>query len=318
MKVPSRFSIVALSCSLIDPTLLGNWLTIGTHTADAGCYKCHKDAPLFFNGYLDRAQTTPKFTRVVCNKDVPIYMDPEVRNVARSTTRWLIPFITNAWRHIKKTYGSCAVPREIFGVPGPNCENFGVRNPILCSWEWLGTDLTETPFTMLDYVLSGACAWPPKRVAKELSLSLANVFGIKTLTALCLYDLFNKTGFAADAAFEYSTQRGLSYDSPPGSTDTYFFRDWLYPLWVDSGNNMDSHVRLYELLSLHYPTKRSANGKHAEYVSQLNIGDLVHFMSAAQGRSLAAMAAAAFNTGWKPTQYATSRTKFPALSAMYA
>ncbi|KAI9098859.1 hypothetical protein DFS34DRAFT_649558 [Phlyctochytrium arcticum] len=105
---------------------------------------------------------------------------------------------------------------------------------------------------------------------------------------------------------------------PPGASNTFWFRDWLYPLWVESGNNMDSHVRLYELMSLHYPTRPSSNGKHTEYTDQLNIGDLVHFMSAAQGRSLVNMAAAVFNTGWRLDQYAASRTRFPALSAMYA
>ncbi|KAI9098860.1 hypothetical protein DFS34DRAFT_593459 [Phlyctochytrium arcticum] len=143
MKIPSRSNIVTLFCSLIAPALLGTWLTTGTHTADAGCYKCHSDAPSFLNGYLDRVSTTPNFTRVACNNDVAIYMDAGVKSLPRSTTSWIVPFFTKAWRYMKKTYGSCVVPREVFGLAGPTCENFGAPKPYVAQLGTAGAEFYD-------------------------------------------------------------------------------------------------------------------------------------------------------------------------------
>ncbi|KAI9098858.1 hypothetical protein DFS34DRAFT_658599 [Phlyctochytrium arcticum] len=340
MKVPSGSNIVALICSLITPALLGKWLTTGSHTADAGCYKCHSDAPAYFDGYIGSGQTTPKLMRVVCNDDVAIYMDDEMRGLPRSTTSWILPFYTKAWRHMKKTYGSCAVPREISGDAGPNCENFGSPKPYVAQLGNVnGGQNWYRYYFRFEEPTDGAR--PGNRnlfMATEIDWSNSNyhvkqriiciqgisfspfrdfAFGHEPFESLCMYDFYNRTGFTTEAAYEHTVRTAKTHNMPPGASNTRWFRDWLYPLWVDSGNNMDSHARLYELVSLHYPTKRSANGLHTEYMSQLNIGDLVHFMSAAQGRSLVNMAATVFNTGWRPDLYAASRTQFPAVSAMY-
>ncbi|KAI9098845.1 hypothetical protein DFS34DRAFT_619141 [Phlyctochytrium arcticum] len=353
MTVSRRLNIVALICSLFTPALLGNWLTTGSHTADAGCYKCHSDAPAYFDGYLHSATTTPKLMRVVCNDDVAIYMDTDLRNLPRSTAKWIVPFITNAWRYMKKAYGSCVVPREIFGLAGPNCENFGYPKPLVALLGKAGTNNWQKGYYRFEepggaarpgnrnVIMTTVNDWSnanylPSNVRQHMVWDMCSAveFGSQGISdapfsdtstdvalwsMLCTYDFYNKTGLVDAAAYEYTLLSARYYDLPFGASKMYWFRDGFYPLWVESGNNMDSHVKLYELISLHYSTRRSTNGKYTEYMSQLNIGDLVHFMSAAQGRSLVAMAApTVFKSAWRPDYYATSRTNFPALNAMYA
>src|SRR5436189_2128353 len=70
---------------------------------------------------------------------------------------------------------------------------------------------------------------------------------------------------------------------------THWFRDWFYPLWRDHGH-AQVMVRYFKLVSQHFPTNAAGN----RYARNMNMGELVHFMSGAAGTNLRAQAATAF------------------------
>ncbi|KAI9091889.1 hypothetical protein DFS34DRAFT_634493 [Phlyctochytrium arcticum] len=108
-----------------------------------------------------------------------------------------------------------------------------------------------------------------------------------------------------------------SNDRPSGSNDVFWFRDWHYPLRVQMGNSLAFYNTFFGFLNEYFPTVLENGGANLAYVRKLDVGEYVHFMSAAVGQSLVSKASTAFNSGWIPSKFATARVTFPALNSMY-
>jgi hypothetical protein len=94
------------------------------------------------------------------------------------------------------------------------------------------------------------------------------------------------------------------YNSEP-YPNTYWFRDWFYPLWRDHG-----HAQLFAnymtLLEKYYPVDAD------NWMPTMNYGQYFHFMSGAAGVDLAPFARTAFQ--WYPgfdDELAAAKQDFP-------
>ncbi|KAI9101324.1 hypothetical protein DFS34DRAFT_466317 [Phlyctochytrium arcticum] len=144
-----------------------------------------------------------------------------------------------------------------------------------------------------------------------------NTYKKESFANMCVYDFFNKTGYAADAATWYNTLMSTTQDNvPSGAVAVNWFKNWFLPLYQEHSNTMSFQTTYDGLLAQYFPTTLDGAGI-TSYVRTANEGEYVHFMSAAVGRSLEGMASVLFNTGWKPAQFAAARTTFPVLTAMY-
>ncbi|KAH7693444.1 hypothetical protein AAVH_39519 [Aphelenchoides avenae] len=75
--------------------------------------------------------------------------------------------------------------------------------------------------------------------------------------------------------------------------NTYWFRDWFYPIYRDFGETTAQTAALnnfFSLLAMHVPK----NGQ--SYARRMNLGEFVHFLSGAAKQNLRDVARAAFGT----------------------
>ncbi|KAI9102479.1 hypothetical protein DFS34DRAFT_609316 [Phlyctochytrium arcticum] len=337
-----------LIISLFVPLLLGGFISHApNNVADAACY-CHPNAPQVINGFLQFAPTsTPVTTRVSCNYDVAVYMSDSVQNLGQRTLRWIVPFFNAAWKHVKKTYGGCRVQRGIAGPTGPNCELFGEPRPLIVQMGTETAPLSANYYYYTDRFSSYAAIgnsiwygqasngwssmdWALKRRIVHAVCKIASTSsqGVRADPAayiwqhkfadICSYDVLNKTGYAAEAKNVYDDWSTNSYaNHPDGATNVNWFRDWYWPLYVDKGYTLEFHQTYFGLLSEYFPTEWENSNTNLVYSRMMDVGEYVHFLSAAVGYKLNSRAATVFNGGWNATAYAAARVAFPALNSMY-
>ncbi|KAI9103141.1 hypothetical protein DFS34DRAFT_590703 [Phlyctochytrium arcticum] len=341
-----------LIMAFVAPLLIGSFISSVPTIAQANCV-CHTSAPATLNGYLDQASGSPNptTTRVSCNSDVAVYMTRPLINVARTTTKWIVPFYNNAYTYIKKTYGGCTVARDSAAPIGPGCEAFGSPKPLFVQLGLGTAPVSDGWYSLrIRFDASGGASrtnyrswlgsayngWDSndhgikRRAIHELcrlvELSSHGVhespaydlWGNSKFADICSYDFFNKTGMVSDAQAsftEWNADTSTTY--PPGTTNARWFRDWYYPLWMESGYSIAFHESFFGYLSLYFPTNSENGGANLTYSRRMNLGEYVHFMSAAVGRSLVSKASSAFNTAWSLSQFTTARTTFSSMNSKY-
>ncbi|KAI9099553.1 hypothetical protein DFS34DRAFT_693945 [Phlyctochytrium arcticum] len=316
---------------LVLPILLG--LTLSNNVVVDSACTCHSDAPLTITGYLNDYL-----------KDLS--MTDTLKALPSSTTRWIVPCYNRVWKYMKTTYGGCRVDRQIPAPIGPGCKDFGAPKPLVVQFDYdivtgwtnymsddrfYGHYLQSLGASYEDWSEISGTAFKTKRetvsdlcVSVELASQgvrgtpmIGNVYGWDTFPNMCVYDFFNKTGYAAEAAILYNILMQTAEDNkPPGSIGVNWFKNWYLPLYQEHNNTMSFQSTYYGLLSQYFPTMLEGLGS-ARYLRQASVGEYVHFMSAAVGRSLTGMASVLFNTGWKSSEFTAARTTFPALKSMY-
>ncbi|MGS2737888.1 discoidin domain-containing protein [Sinomicrobium sp. M5D2P17] len=239
---------------------------------------------------------------------VAIYYSGEVD---REIT-WPFDFISKSWEYILNTYGT-------FG--DNDSRLFVAVHKDLYADNYYATFLDDVlDFeSLIDFSLEGEemnTINTDKIILIMEELVENSVYGVKgapvsevwqdQFVYIFLYDLYRILEMEGDAQRIYDKAMAASVSYP--SEDTYWFRDWFYPLYEDyEGVRIFSNF--FRLLSEKYPI----NGD--SYARNLNLGELIHFFSGATGKDLQSMAEAAF--GWTDEteiELLRARADFPDLN----
>ena len=305
-------------------------------TTTAPVESCHSDAVASLTDYV--ASHGDTMTRKTCNADVAVYFDADLTALPASGTSWISPFVTDVWRHIKSTYGACAVQRSLPAPIGAGCENFGAPKPALAffhqgkhgggtvanrfdSFSGFRTtlDVGDTGWSasngvLHDEIVHEACHQVEGASQGVHESPAFTVWGDSKWAEFCVYDFYASTGRTADADRVLKLFTSSRDNLPSGAQNAAWFRDWFLPMWTDSGKNAAVMQRFFGLLSQYFPTRSENDGRNLIYTRRMNTGEFVHFSSAAAGKDLSARAATAFNTGFSRTEFEQAQRDFPQLT----
>jgi hypothetical protein len=296
---------------------------------------CHPDATATIKDYIGGHGET--MTRSSCNADAAVYFDAELQALPASGTAWIAPFVTDVWRHVKSTYGQCAVDRDLAAPIGPGCANFGAPKPALAfmhqnkhggrtvtnrfdGFSGFRTTLDigdngwkESSGVLHDRIVHEACHEVEGSSQGIHESPAFSVWGDSKWAEFCVYDFYARSGRTADANRVFDEFSKNRDNMPSGATQAAWFRDWFLPLWKDSGDNADVMKRYFALLAQNFPTRSENDGRNLTYTRRMTTGEFVHFMSAADNRDLSGRAASAFNSGFKRAEFEKAQRDFPAL-----
>jgi hypothetical protein len=245
--------------------------------------------------------------RVAYNDDVALYFDADVPASAQT---WLLDYLTRMWRYAKQTYGNANQTR-LFSIHHQN-KYFGghpaywydaghdyrnVSDVGLTSWATPQYDIvTHETAHIIESISHGKKGSPA-----------FGIWGDSKWAEFYIYDIYVGLGMTAEAQARYNEWIARSDGFP--RANTFWFRDWFYPLWRDHGR-AQVMVRFNQLLGQHFPS--DANGY---FTRGMNMGEFVHFMSGAAGTNLKARATTAF--GWPAnyeTEFTNARAQFPQIA----
>jgi hypothetical protein len=296
---------------------------------------CHTDAVASLTDYISDHREA--LTRTSCNADVAVYFDAELRALPASGTAWIAPFTTDVWRHIKASYGKCAVDRNLPAPIGPNCTNFGAPKPALAFYHQgkhgggtvanrfdgfsgfrttldVGdTGWRESNAVLHDMITHEACHQVEGASQGVHESPAFTVWGDSKWAEFCVYDFYARTGRTADANRVLNLFTNGRDNLPSGARGAAWFRDWFLPLWKDGGNNAEVMQRYFGLLSQYFPTRSENSGRNLIYTRRMTTGEYVHFTSAAAGKDLSGRAATAFNSGFNRAEFEKAQRDFPAM-----
>jgi hypothetical protein len=250
--------------------------------------------------------------RVAFNDDIALYFDDDTPRVH---VTWLLDFTTRTWRYFKQTYGPFGSDPRAYSIhhtgrfggghPGDyfsNLHDFRNSSDIgVGSWEQ-GSGNFDIASHEFCHVVESA----------NNNTHGSPTFGVwadSKWAEFCQYDLYVALGMTAEANRAFDKFTNTTDNFPRAGTR--WFRDWFFPAWRDNGG-AQFMVRYYRLLSQHLPkrTANHGNGNHQDYNHDLNLGEMIHFMSGAAGTNLSARATTAFGTAWQ-AQFNQARIDFP-------
>lgn len=245
--------------------------------------------------------------RVYYDDDVAIYYDDDVD----PSITWMYQFVGDVWRYTKQTYGDFGGKPRLYAIF--HSDKYGGGHP--STW-W---DAHHDYRNVIDIGKAGdwysMAGWNINVIAHEIShiVELGSfqthgspAFGLwkdSKWAEIFNYDVFFNLNMSAAAQAVYNDYSN-NVDNFPRA-NTYWFRDWFYPIYDQYGGNQVLR-RYFELLSQHFPK----NGN--EYARAMNWGEFVHFWSGAADTDLKAMATSAFgwSTEWE-AQYTQAKIDFP-------
>ena len=241
--------------------------------------------------WLDHTQN---LERVYFNEDVVVYYDAQM---PRSTT-WTYAFMTDVWKYVKSVYGDFGKENRLYVVAHAANDHIGRTGNIFdqaTSHRSL-SDVTGTAddWTTQSYWAIDAQVHEVGHVVEGSSHGVHespafDIWGDSKWAEIFQYDVYKGIGRTDDADRLYDQYMDTSEDFP--SPDTYWFRDWFFPIYDQYG---ESEVlnEFFHQLSLYFPK----NGE--SYARRMNMGEFVHFWSGAAGDDLVNLATDAF--GWTP------------------
>ncbi|KAI9103728.1 hypothetical protein DFS34DRAFT_590151 [Phlyctochytrium arcticum] len=304
-----------------------SYATKGTCKATAPV--CHSDAPPTANiQYASRNGSTITMTRASCYPDVAFYYNDAFLARPKAEHAWLEPWVRKAWGHNVKHFGGCAVPR------GANCENFGAPKPLVLflfltnntSHMWSSTRFSqvdgakrnfiklESPSFAQDGLDGGEHGGFGPAWIKEYDRSRIGCFVRDDdargsgFSHFPLYDFYDKIGEVVSRDRWFDRRNAKFVGTPPAPWFSFF-----HNLWLETGRDLRFLTQFWNLYSIHYPKSHSPSRQEWGQGGNLNIGEAIHFLSAAVGRNLTTVAASRFTTHWKPETYDAAVAKYPAL-----
>lgn len=226
-------------------------------------------------------------TRVYYDDCVALYFDADVSPAAKD---WLASFISEAWSYSLATYGKMGDER-IFAVVHQGRYGGGhVALPI---------DDTHDHRAVID--MGSTSGWPDGRydLPAHLLGFLVDSLGSHTkfgapkgahygnvgFPLIYKYDLFLGVGLGATAEAAL-VDYDAAFNAQP-FPNTFWFRDWLMPIWRDHGNAR-VFANYHSLIEKYYPADAGAR------MPTMNYGQYFHFMSGAAGVDLVPLAREAF------------------------
>jgi len=245
--------------------------------------------------------------RVYYDDCVAVYFDNDMDPAAAA---WINPFISKAWTYALATYGKMG-PGRLFAVfhqakygGGHSAayyeashDNRNTTDGGQTTWSDGDYDL---PAHLMGFVVEST-ATHSKYGSPDGALGTTQ--GVAEIFKYDLYSALNMTTFAADALTKFNAD-----SSGTPAANTYWFRDWFYPIWRDHGKAA-ALTRYYTLLQKYFPTGADNT------MPDMNFGEYVHFMSGAANTDLQPLAKTAFGwtTDWN-NQLAKAKADYPAIT----
>jgi hypothetical protein len=264
--------------------------------------------------------------------NVAIYFDQYVPNASSIT--WFNSAMSEAYAYVKRTYGDLFDPTlyviaNMDGVSGAT--NYGgggvidafsneawYRNTVfVVNDDWKTPDWYGWSFPALTHELGHVVESVNNGVGGSPSYG-DKVWQDSKWAEIFQYDLYAHLGSVPPDLAQRTYTEQLDYvDVLYGR---HWFRDWYAPIYNGTLGNTATDkkgtaflVKYFQLVSQYFPQINSGYDPRS-----LNMGEFVHFCSAAAGVDLLAQAKRAFT--WTPElelQFAKAQTDFPALGAMY-
>jgi hypothetical protein len=236
---------------------------------------------------------------------VALYFDADV---PADTKTWLSSFLSKGWSYSLATYGRLGNERlyavahlgRYFGGHSATFDEAShdyhdVIDMGVSSWAD-STDL-DLPAHLMAFLVDALGAHTKFGAPK------AEHYGNEGFPLIYKYDLYVGLGLNANAKQALADFNMVSNDQP--YPNTFWFRDWFYPLWRDHG-----HAKIFAsymtLLEQYYPTDTDG------WMPTMNYGQYFHFMSGAAGVDLVPTARDAFQ--WHPDfddEIAAAKKDFP-------
>ncbi len=225
-------------------------------------------------------------TRVYYDDCVALYFDGDVAPAAKD---WLASFISRAWSYSLATYGKMGEER-VYAVVHQGRYGGGHvalaiddthdhRNVIdMGSTSW-AEGKYDLPAHLLGFVVDSSAAHTKFESPKGAH------YGNVGFPLIYKYDLFLGLGLDATAATSLVDYNAAFNDKP--FAGTYWFRDWLLPIWRDHGH-AQVFANYQSLLEKYYPADSEKR------MPTMNYGQYFHFMSGAAGVDLVPLAREAF------------------------
>jgi hypothetical protein len=297
---------------------------------------CHEDAPPTLTNYISGHHGVA-MSRLDCSAEVAVYGDEGVARLPGGRTGWVLSYVEEVWRYLKREYGSCAVPRELPAPIGPGCEAFGEPKPLIVLLNSSGNGGTiglrfdefsgyrntlsisdgswDVGNGILRDVISHEACHVVEGAGQGVHESPAfRVWGDSKWAHFCQYDIYVNTGRAADAARIFTAWMNDRDNVPPGATGVAWFRDWFFPLWQEGGGNAQVMHRFFRLLSQYFPARPENGNRNLIYTRRMTLGEYVHFTSGAAGRDLSGRAAQTFGAVFDRAQFDKARRDFPGIT----
>jgi hypothetical protein len=244
------------------------------------------------------------------NDWVVLYFDDDVD---QSQTTWLLPFLTEVWKYTVKHYGEFTDGERdgrLYGIFHQGRYSGGHPSTYFDeSHDYRNvSDAGPGPwpdgsFDLASHEVSHVVEGASRGVHGSPAFGL---WGDSKWAEFFQYDLYVGLGLTAEAERVFDKFSNGSDTFP--QANTYWFRDWYYPLWRDHGG-VAVMVNFFQLLAEHFPK----NGD--DYARGLNFGEYVHFMSGSVNADLKALATTAF--GWpaeRETEFQNAQQEFAEIS----
>ncbi|PKD20387.1 hypothetical protein APR41_14000 [Salegentibacter salinarum] len=235
---------------------------------------------------------------------VGVYYDTVVD---RSIT-WPFNFFSSAWNEVTDIYGDFGNESALY-VVGHGESSEGIYTTVFDQ---------QDSHSLIDFTVpadsTGAVLDEPLRLmADVVQMSANGVFKSPAkavwkdkFSQIFIFDLYRKLGMDNEASRVKQEYLNDVDDFPnPG---TQWFKDWFLPIY-ETYNGANTVSNFFEVLSQNYPIDGS------EYSKDMNMGEFIHFWSAATGEDLLPMAEAAFewNDGYND-ELLQARAEFPNLN----
>lgn len=236
---------------------------------------------------------------VYFDHDDAVYYDKDVDRLVT----WPFKTLSHAWAYVKKTYGSFGDSTRLYvilhqgkyggGHPASYFDkSHDYRNVIDCglgNWKDSTGQNLGMPIHEMGHIVCGANHGIKGAPSDE-------IWGDSKFMEIFIYDVYLHIGKEKDAADVYKQMEAQDpYGDYPGMKypGTRWFINWFYPIYSKYGK-AEVLSRYFGVIAANYP-------KHGnEYVEdrQMNLGEFVHFWSAAAGVDLRSQAAIAFGKYW--------------------
>lgn len=247
-----------------------------------------------------------KLYRQYFDDDVAVYYDDSVER----PLEWPYEFLSDSWEYVTDTYGGFGDDNILYGVFHPK----GASQP------YIGTmfDEESSNRNLIDLPLNGEEMSASnmddflKAISQIVETSsnaiegspAAEVSGDK-FSEIFVYDIYKNLEMEDEAQRVSDTYNQSTVNYPVNGTN--WFHDWFFPIYdtYGGGKTLSS---FFQILSKKYPVKDN------EYSENMNLGEFVHFWSAAAGEDLEPLAENAFEWNDEYNQeLRRARADFPTL-----
>ena len=234
------------------------------------------------------------------------YFDADVPPMAAT---WLGPYMSKVWAYSLQTYGTMgsepvyAVFHQGKYLGGHSATFVEASHDFHNVIDAGGTDWTQNysdiTLTLLGFIVQATAAHT------KFGSPAFNLWGNSEWQKIYKYDVYLGLGQADQAAAAFDKFTASSVGFP--RADTFWFRDWFYPLWRDHGH-AQVMVDFFSLLEKYYPAVD-------QQMSDMNWGEYVHFTSGAAHTNLKPLATQAFGwpTEWQ-AEFEQAQTDYPQIT----